>query len=264
MKSRLLLTGLLLSGLATGCSSASSPPIPSTAAQVEALTKDFDTWYRYTYARIQLARAYSPHGVDGRPLAKQAFLQQLATGRVLALRNGTEGQLPVYQLCPYPGGQDSAIRAASQQLAQEALRNAAWEGQRLPPFHWTDLKGVTYTSANTRGKVVVVKCWYTSCVACVDEFAAMDSLVARYRANPQVLVVSLALNQAQPLRAFLQQRPVQFAVIPASKAYLTDTLGVFEYPTHFVLGPGGQILHVTNRARDLAVALANAVPAARR
>jgi peroxiredoxin len=263
MKSRLLLAGLSLSGLVTGCSSASSPPTLSTAAQVEALTQDFDTWYRYTYARIRLARAYSPRGVDGRPLAKHTFLQQLATGRVLALRNGIECQLPVYQLCPYPGGHDPAIRATSQQLAQEALRNEAWEGQRLPVFRWTDLNGVTYTSANTRGKLVVVKCWYTSCIACVDEFAALDSLVARYRANPRVLVVSLALNQARPLRAFLQQRPVTFAVIPASKAYLSDTLGVFEYPTHFLLGPDGKILHVTNRARDLAVALANVVPPTR-
>jgi peroxiredoxin len=264
MKSLLLVVSLSLSGLATGCSSASSPPIPSTAAQVEALTQDFDTWYRYSYARIQFARAYSPRGVDGRPLTKHAFLQQLATGRVLALRNGTECQLPVYQLCPYPGGHDSAIRVTSQQLAQEALRNYAWEGHRLPAFRWTDLTGVTYTSANTRGKLVVVKCWYTSCVACVDEFAAIDSLVERYHANPRVLVVSLALNQAQPLRAFLNKRPVKFAVIPASKAYLSDTLGVFEYPTHFLLGPDGRIVKVTNRPSDLSVALANVVPPARR
>jgi peroxiredoxin len=260
MKHLLLATGLLLTALAPGCSSP-SPPRP-TAAQVEALTKDFDTWYRYTYAQVLLARDYLPRDVEGQPLAKQAFLQQLATGRVLALRTGFEQQVPVYQLCAFPGGHDPAIRATSKQLAQEALRNYTWEGQPFPAFRWTDLQGVPYTSANTRGKVVVVKCWYTSCIACVDEFAAIDALVAHYRPQPQVLVVSLALNQAQTLRPFLQQRPVQFAVIPTTKSFLSDTLGVFEYPTHFLLGPDGKIVKVTNRASDLAVALAKEVPPA--
>jgi hypothetical protein len=131
MKHLLLATGLLLTGLAPGCSSSPSHPRPTTA-QVEALTKDFDTWYRYTYAQVLLARDYLPRDVEGRPLAKQAFLQQLATGRVLALRTGFEHQLPIYQLCAFPGGHDPAIRATSKQLAQEALRNYAWEGQPFP------------------------------------------------------------------------------------------------------------------------------------
>lgn len=264
MKDLRFIAGLLLSGLTSGCTPSNEAAVPSTAAQVEALTKDFDTWYRYTYARILLARDFSPRGVDGHPLAKQAFLQQLATGRVLALRNGFDHQRPVYQLCPYPGNHDPAIRATSKQQAAEALRNEAWEGQRLPPFRWTDLQGVTYTPATTHGKIVVLKCWYTSCVACVEEFPALNALVDRYRQNPQVLVVSLALNQAQQLRPFLQEHPVKFAVVPTSKAYLSDTLGVFEYPTHFLLGPDGRIVKVTNRASDLAVALAHTVPAIRR
>ena len=256
MKNLLLVTGLLLAG----CSPSAGPAIPDTAAQVKALTQDFATWYRYTYARILLARDFQPRGVDGRELPKKVFLQQLATGRVLALRNGFDHQQPVYQLCAYPGGHDLAIRTTSQQLATEALRNYAWEGQRLPNFAWRDLNGVTYTPASTRGKILVLKCWYTSCISCVDEFPAINALVERYRQQPQVLFVSLAMNEATSLRTFLRGRAVKFAVIPASKAYLTDSLGVLEYPTHFIIGPTGKILKATNRASDLAVALAKEVP----
>ena len=262
MKQLLLGIGLLVVELVTGCSSSESPPIPGTAAQVEALTKDFDTWYRYTYARVLLARDYQARDVDGQFMLKKAFLQQLATGQVLALRNGTDHQEPVYQLCAYSGGHDPAIHATSKQLAEEALRNYAWEGQTLSTFSWQDLAGVKYISANTRGKIVVVECWYTSCVACVDEFAAINALVDRYRQHPQVLVVNLTMNEAKSLRTFLQDRAVKFAVIPTSKVYLVDTLGVLEYPTHFIIGPDGKIAKVTNRASDLAVALAKEVPLA--
>lgn len=263
MKNLLLAAGLLLTGLASGCSPSAGPALPSTAAQVDALTKDFATWYRYTYDRVPLARSFQARGTDGRPLAKLAFLQQLATGRVLALRNGFDHQQPVYQLCAYPPGHNPAVRATSKQLAAEALRNYAWEGQVLPAFAWQDLNGTTYTAASTRGKIVVLKCWYTSCIACVDEFPAINALVDRYRQQPQVLFVSLAMNEAKSLRAFLKDRAVKFAVVPTSRAYLTDSLGVFEYPTHFIIGRDGRIIKVTNRASDLAIALAQQVPLAR-
>ncbi|TPG59482.1 TlpA family protein disulfide reductase [Hymenobacter nivis] len=260
MKHLLRCAGLLLAALAPACSPP-RPAIPSAAAQLDALTRDFDTWYRYTAARVPLARDYRPRGVDGQPLPKKAFLQQLAAGQVLALRNGPDGPVPVYQLFPYAGNHAPAVRATSRQRADEALRNLAWEGHPLPAFRWRDLRGRVYTPASTRGRVVVVKCWYTSCVACVDEFAAVNALADRY---PQVLFVSLARNEAHVLRTFLKERAVKFAVVPAGKAYLADTLGVFEYPTHFLLGPDGTIARVTNRASDLAVALAQHVPLASR
>lgn len=261
MKHLLLAVGLLLVGFAPGCSPSEStlPPGPVAAARVDALTKDFDTWYRYTYYGVPLARDFQARDLNGQPLPKKAFLLRLATGRVLALRTGTDHQHPVYQLGAYPGGPDPAIRATSKQLADEALRNYAWEGRALPAFAWKDLNGVAYTPATTRGKIVVLKCWYTSCVACVDEFPATNALVDHYRPHPEVLFVSLALNEAKVLRAFLNGRAVKFAVVPTSKAYLTDTLGVVEYPTHFIIGRDGKIAKVTNRASDLAVALAKEV-----
>jgi peroxiredoxin len=266
MKHRLLALGLLLVGFAPGCSPAESPlpPGPVAAARVAALTKDFNTWYRYTYYGVLLARDYQARDLNGQPLPKKAFLRQLATGRALALRTGTDRQQPVYQLYAYPGGPDPALRSTSQQLAEEALRNDAWEGQALPAFAWQDLNGVAYTPASTRGKIVVLTCWFTNCGACVDEFPATNALVAHYRQHPEVLFVSLALNEAQTLRAFLKGRTVKFAVVPSRKAYLTDTLGVFEYPTHFIIGRDGKIAKVTNRASDLAVALAKEVRATRR
>ncbi|WP_216689838.1 TlpA family protein disulfide reductase [Hymenobacter siberiensis] len=209
MKHLLLAAALLLAGLVPGCSPAERPlPPGALAAQVEALTKDFDTWWRNTYAYVLLARDYQPRDVDGRPVPKPDFLRQLATGRVLALRTGTARGEPVYQLCAYPGSPDPAIRSTSKQLAEEALRNDAREGQALPAFAWRDLNGGAYIPTSTRGKILVLKCWYTNCVACVDEMPATNALVERYRQRPDVLFVSLAKNEAQQPRPFLKGHPV--------------------------------------------------------
>jgi peroxiredoxin len=174
---------------------------------------------------------------------------------VLALANGTDHQQPIYQLCVFPGGHDPAIRATSKQLAEEELSNYNREGQPLPDFHFVDLNGVTYTEASTKGKIVVLKFWYIGCIACVEEFPAINALVAQYQQNPDVLFVSLAMNEAKSLRHFLRGREVKFAVVPARKSYLIDTLQVLQYPTHFILGRDGKIAKATTRASDLAVAL---------
>jgi peroxiredoxin len=230
-------------------------------AKVAALTKDFATWYRYAYYHLLLSRDFKALDTDGQPIPKSAFLRQLATGRVLALVNRTQPQ-PIYQLCAYPDNvdDDPAIRATSKQLAQMELSNYNREGERLPDFKFVDLKGGTYTQASTRGKIVVLKCWYIGCSACVEEFPAINALVDNYAHRPDVVFISLAMNQAPRLREFLPGREVKFAVVPARPSYLVDTLQVLQYPTHVILGRDGQIAKVTNRASDLAVALQQVVP----
>ncbi|WP_233635697.1 TlpA family protein disulfide reductase [Hymenobacter setariae] len=251
---------LVTTALATSCSQsgAAAPAKAVAPAKVAAFTKDFDTWYHYTYYHLLLSRDFQARDTLGQPLAKRAFLDQLATGKVLALVNGTDQQLPIYQLCAFPAGHDPAIRATSQQLAAEALSSYKREGQVLPDFNFVDLNGVTYTKASTKGKLVVLKFWYIGCVACVEEFPAINAQVAKYQRS-DVLFVSLAMNKPQDLRKFLQDREVKFAVVPTSKAYLVDTLQVLQYPTHFILGRDGKIVKATTRASDLAVALQKAV-----
>lgn len=263
MKPSLIATLVLCSAaLATSCrkSGATATSRAVEAAKVDALTKDFDTWYRYTYYNILLSRDFKALDTLGQPLSRRAFLTQLTTGRVLALVNGTDHNQPIYQLCLYPSGHDLAIRTTSKQRAAEELNNDNRQGQQVPDFKFVDLNGVTYTKANTRGKIVVLKFWYIGCIACVEEFPTLNDQVAKYQ-QQDVLFVSLAMNKAADLRKFLRNREMKFAVVPTRKSYLLDTLQVRQYPTHFILGQDGKIAKVTTRASDLAVALQKEVRA---
>jgi len=259
---RLLLSLLLLVGGVTTCTPHPKPSQAIAPAKVAALTKNFDFWYAYAYHNVILARDFMALDTLGQPLTKPAFLRRLARGRVIALVNGYAHQLPIYQLCPLPRESEAAIGRTSQQMAEDELRNFARTGQPLPAFDFVDLQGVRYTPATTWGKVLVLKAWYIGCVACVDEFPAVNALVDKYGLHPDVVFVSLAMNQAPDLRSFLRSRPVKFAVVPASKAYLSDSLKLVEYPTHLIVGRDGKIVKVTTRASDLAFALAQLLPSA--
>lgn len=222
-------------------------PVALAPAQVQALTKDYATWYRYAYQNVPLARDFKALDAAGKPVTRKAFLQQLVAGKVLALANGRELQRPVYQLYAYTG-QDAQLRSISQRLAQDALYQADRVGQLLPAYRFRDLQGKTYTPATTRGKVLVLKCWFISCAGCVKEFPEVNALAAKYQANKDVLFVSLTTNDGVALRKFLQQKPLSYAVVPYMRDYMQERLKVNGYPTHVVVGRDGRIAYMTNTA----------------
>jgi cytochrome oxidase Cu insertion factor (SCO1/SenC/PrrC family) len=39
-----------------------------------------------------------------------------------------------------------------------------------PDFSFKDLNGNLITNESIRGKIVVIKCWYIHCAACIKEF----------------------------------------------------------------------------------------------
>lgn len=249
-----------------GCGShsnnlAAAPNAPATAAvlarQAQALTHDFQTWYNYDYYTVPLAAPYAPRDTAGQPLPRLEFLRQLTSGRYVVLRNGRADRLPVYQLVPCPGRKDELVRV-SKQLAAQALEEAQREGQPLPAYHFTDLAGHTYTPADTKGKVLVIKCWFLACHACVEEFPVVNKLAARY-AGPDVLFVSLVFDNAQATREFLQAKPLAYRTVPGSEWYLMNKLQVHLYPTHLVVGRDGRITYCSSSPTYLAPAIEAAI-----
>src|SRR5437868_606167 len=80
----------------------------------------------------------------------------------------------------------NAHSASPAQPTQPAV--AAGEiGSRLPDFSVTDLQGHTLSSANLRGKVVLIDFWATWCQPCKKEMPGYQKLADTY--GPRGLVV---------------------------------------------------------------------------
>ena len=219
-----------------------------------ALVQDFNTWYNYHYYNIKLSQPFTGLNADSTPLSKARFLLKLSTGEFVAFKENAGVTGPVYRLYR-PRALKPTIKSTLKQLAENELNYVRMEGKPMPKFACTDLKGHKYTSANTRGKTLVLKCWFIGCVACVKEFPELNRLTEDFTSRQDVLFVSLALDPETKLRAFLQHKTFNYAVVAQQGAYLKDQLDVRSYPTHVLVDGHGIIVKVAGNAADLRAAL---------
>ena len=237
-----------------------APPPAEPANQTIAvepleLLKDFDTWYKYTYYNIQLARDFIGLDVNTAILAKPEFLRRLATGNFTALKVGIRNGEPVYKLFQLTNAV-TGIRATAQQMATTEQFFLQMAGRPLPAFNFTDVNGTTYSRANSTNKVTVIKCWFIGCVACVTEFPELNELVDAYQGRTDIQFVSLAIDPKEKLVGFLKKKEFKYALVPGMNQYMTKQLGITQYPTHLLIDRAGTIVKVTGNMRDMRSSIA--------
>lgn len=229
-----------------------SEPVTDQVFTVEpnSLTKDFMTWYKYMHDHVNLSKDFIGLDSESKQLDKLAFLKKLTTGQELPFKTRLEGGIPVYTLYKV-SAKDASIKSTMQDMAAAEMKHYKMEGTTLPDFNFTDINGKHYTKENTEGKIVLVKCWFIRCVACVKEFPELNRLVDQYQDRSDVLFVSLAMDSKKELEAFLTKRDFKYAVVADKKSYMANTLGVMVYPTHFLLDASGKIVKVVTKIEDL-------------
>jgi thiol-disulfide isomerase/thioredoxin len=216
----------------------------------EEILKDFSAWYNYTYHNIRLAQDFIGMDKDAAVIEKAAFLRLLSSGRFVPLKTALQNNKPVYRLHSVMR-MDENIKNTVLQMASSELEHYNMEGKMLPPYEFTDLAGNRYNASSTRGKVLLLKCWFINCFACVQEFPELNKLVETYKNRKDILFVSLASDAKQDLLLFLQKRKFNYAVVPEKGSYMEDQLKVSAYPTHILVNKKGAIVKVTNAVEDM-------------
>ena len=216
-----------------------------------AILKDFNTWYTYTYRNICLSQDFIGLDTDSARIDKNGFLEQLSRGNLAAFKVGIQQGIPVYKLYDLGTGNND-IKSTVEQLAGIELHHFRMEGSELPAFHFTDLAGKNYTAASLRGSIVVVKCWFIHCVACVQEFPDCYNLVNEYSNRKDVVFISLASDHQKDLQTFLSNKIFNYAVIPEMDNYMANKLRISQYPTHILVNREGKIIKVTNSIKEIA------------
>lgn len=157
---------------------------------------------------------------------------------------------PVYKL--YEVNSDKKnFYSTTKQMAEIEMAHVRMEGTELPDYNFTDLNGKTYDNTNTKGKLLVVKCWFIACVACVKEFPELNELVEENKDREDVLFVSLAMDNKQDLAKFLTTKEFKYAVIPETRSFMIDEMHINMFPTHLLIDRKGKIVKVVNKIDDL-------------
>jgi thiol-disulfide isomerase/thioredoxin len=214
------------------------------------LTKDFNTWYSYTYYNVRLSENFIGLDTDSTPISKSTFLNKLINSNLVAFKIKISQGKSVYKLYKL-NSKDESIKATIKQMATTEMVHFKMEGTEMPKYNFTDLNGKTYDNTSTKGKIVVLKCWFIHCVACVKEFPDLNNLVQENKNRNDILFISLAMDSKQDLITFLKTKEFKYAVIPETKSFMNDKMHITEYPTHLLIDRNGKIVKVVNRIEDL-------------
>ena len=218
----------------------------------------FVDWSAYQNKNIMLSRDFVAVDATSQVITKDAFLNALTTGNYIPIRLQSTDSLYYYQLFAIAPTSDTSIKATIAQLAFDEYEHFKMEGKPFPSFNFVDLNGNRVTNATMKGKLVVIKCWYIHCPACIKEFPFVNALVERYKDRNDILFVSFAEDTPEQLKAFLAKKPLSYLVIPDMKIYMNETLHLNSFPTHFILDKEGYIAKVLLNYESLEVALQQA------
>ena len=141
------------------------------------------------------------------------------------------------------GASDQALAAvAGSPGAQPAVIRFVKDPEAAPVFQGRDLSGNTVSSADWKGKVVLLNFWATWCPPCREEIPELISLQKQYKDRLQIIGVSEDDDPPQKVLQFVQRVGMNYPVVMATQE-LTDAYGgVPALPTSFVIDTKGRVV----------------------
>jgi thiol-disulfide isomerase/thioredoxin len=122
---------------------------------------------------------------------------------------------------------------------------SAMVGRPLPALSLPDLEGRMHALADYRGRRLLVNFWATWCGPCLEEMPALDRAQAKFR-DQGVIVLGIAMDQRDHVRAFLAGRPVSYPILlgspepPSTSLQLGDEREML--PFSVLVGADGRIM----------------------
>lgn len=118
-------------------------------------------------------------------------------------------------------------------------------GTKLSNFVAYDMDGKKYKSKDMAGKIIVMNFWFINCPPCRQEIPELNALVAKYKNNPDVVFLGVALDSRSALKDFLKSTPFNYAIIDDGRS-IAAQYGIQSYPTHVITDRNKNVLFHTN------------------
>lgn len=234
---------------------AQKPDLGQPDVDFKTIEKNFMQWWTYQYNNINLSSNFIAIDDSSQIISKRDFLKKLNSGDYIPLKLISDDSISRYKLFKLDQTSDSTIRNTIKDTSYSEYRYFNMEGKTFPEFTFKDLNGVEYNNTNTKGKIVIIKCWFIACQACVAEFPELNELVLKFQNRNDIVFISLALDTKEKLEQFISQKTFNYAVVASQKLFLNNELGIRSYPTHLIIDKSGRIVKVVNRANQMILAL---------
>lgn len=221
----------------------------------EDILKNSNTLWNYHNSYLKLSEDYISLDTTLKPIAKKEFLRLITTGKYLPLRL-TSRDTACYQLYGIGVPKEDYIPTLLYTIGTYAYKNYILEGNPLPLFDFTDIEGNKYNPETTKGKIVVLKCWFIHCPKCVEEMPLLNKMIENNKRN-DLIFASLAFDKKAELKEFFKRIKFDCATISDQRDYLRKVLDIIGFPTYIIINKKGVISKVVQSFEELEFALFN-------
>jgi peroxiredoxin len=140
------------------------------------------------------------------------------------------------------------IRIAAAAIFISALSafgySALFSQQRAPDVQFQTLKGETISTADLRGKVVLVNFWATDCVTCMKEMPHIVETWNKYqRQGFETVAVAMKYDPPNYVAAYAEKNRLPFKVALDVRGEVAEGFGRIRLtPTTFIIDRRGNIV----------------------
>lgn len=119
------------------------------------------------------------------------------------------------------------------------------DGKPISSINEKDMDGKRFNLKDQKGKVVVLNFWFVDCPPCQMEIPQLNTLVDSFANHPDVVFMSVALDEKYDIENFLRSHHFKYRIIDGGR-YIANDLGIKSFPTHVVLNREGKVVFHTS------------------
>ncbi|MGQ7945794.1 TlpA family protein disulfide reductase [Flavobacterium sp. WC2509] len=120
------------------------------------------------------------------------------------------------------------------------VNKALVKDKPFPSMQFTSLNGDIVSVKDFIGKIVVVNWWSIGCAPCRQEIPGLNTLVEKYKSNPNIIFLAVAWNNKNDLESHLKEHEFKYKQTFSDKEEIKKLFGN-SFPVHIVVNPQGII-----------------------
>lgn len=122
-------------------------------------------------------------------------------------------------------------------------------GETAPNFKLWLLDGSKLTNEETKGKIVVFKFWFTSCMPCLTDIPKLNKLVKEFEKNKDILFIAPALDRKPIIEKLLEVHPFNFKIAYSAMDVSRNFNKLQVYPSYFVINKKGNFTYIDSGSK---------------
>lgn len=144
----------------------------------------------------------------------------------------------------YKSLEDEAQQYKEEKLAKSMLNSPA------PQFTLLGTKGEKVSLESLKGKIVILDFWATWCKPCLASFPAMQTMVNKYKTNPEVQFLFINASESgdekmKRITNFMEETDYTFTVLLDEDNKVKDSFGITAFPKKVIIGKDGNIKFIS-------------------